>query len=80
MNTTSLWALPEGGQCELQKFAPTLPENYRIRLEELGFHPGEKLHCLNAPRLGAPKVYRVSNTIYSLDKLIAERLFISNII
>jgi Fe2+ transport system protein FeoA len=38
---------------------------------ELGFHPGERVSCLQAPALGAPRVYRVSNSTFSLDDEIA---------
>jgi len=48
-----------------------LEESYRVRLMELGFHPGELVICVQVPRLGAPKLYRVHNTIYSLDDQIA---------
>ncbi len=72
----SLWTLPEGVHCELVKFSDNLPQNYKIRLLELGFHPGERLQCLNSPNLGAPKIYRVSNTVYALDESIASQLII----
>jgi Fe2+ transport system protein FeoA len=37
----------------------------------LGFHPGEHISCVLSPSLGAPKLYRVNNTVYSLDDSIA---------
>jgi ferrous iron transport protein A len=43
---------------------------------EFGFHPGETVSCLLKPGLGAPHVYRVSNTVYSLDKDISDAVFI----
>jgi Fe2+ transport system protein FeoA len=41
---------------------------------ELGFHPGELVSCMQAPALGAPKVYRVANTVFSLDDQIATHI------
>jgi Fe2+ transport system protein FeoA len=41
---------------------------------EFGFHPGETVVCLQSPALGAPKVYRVSNTVYSLDDEVASHV------
>ncbi|MEQ8514573.1 MAG: FeoA family protein [Chromatocurvus sp.] len=34
---------------------------------EMGFHPGETVTCLQGPAFGVPNVYRVSNTVFSLD-------------
>lgn len=70
MNKT-LWDLIQGEQCLVSGFHQDLDESYRVRLMELGFHPGELVSCIQAPRLGAPKLYRVHNTIYSLDDNIA---------
>lgn len=67
----SLWDLDQGEQCLVTGFDSELAEDYRVRLMELGFHPGETVVCIQAPRWGAPKLYRVHNTIYSLDDLIA---------
>lgn len=57
-------------------FDSALPDAYRIRLMEFGFHPGETVSCLLSPGLGAPRVYRVSNTVFSLDREIAARVFV----
>jgi Fe2+ transport system protein FeoA len=67
----TLWDLMQGQACLVQGFSQALDENYRVRLMELGFHPGETVTCVQAPRLGAPKLYLVHNTIYSLDDRIA---------
>ncbi len=45
-----------------------------MRLMELGFHPGERVSCLQAPAMGAPRVYRVANTVYSLDDDVARHV------
>ena len=67
----SLWALKSGERCEILGYDNTLDEKYRIRLMEFGFHPGELVSCLHSLAFGAPKVYRVSNTVYSLDDEVA---------
>lgn len=67
----SLWSLKSGDECEIVGYNDTLAEKYRIRLMEFGFHPGEKVQCVRALAFGAPKVYRVSNTIFSLDDEVA---------
>ena len=44
---------------------------------ELGFHPGETVFCVHAPALGAPKVFRVSNTMFSLDDEVAAHITVT---
>lgn len=67
----SLWSLNAGDRCEILGYDDALAEKYRIRLMEFGFHPGEFVTCLQSPSFGAPKVYQVSNTVFSLDDEVA---------
>ena len=67
----TLWSLKAGERCEILAYDDALASKYRVRLMEFGFHPGEAVTCLQAPALGAPLVYRVSNTIFSLDDEVA---------
>jgi len=67
----TLWDLMKGEKCLVQGFSSELEDSYRVRLMELGFHPGEQVTCVQTPNLGAPKLYRVHNTIYSLDDRVA---------
>jgi len=53
-----------------------LADNYRTRMMEFGFHPGETVSCVQSLAFGAPKVYRVSNTIFSLDEEVASHLLV----
>ena len=76
-SSTSLWSLRAGERCRIEGYDDGLAENYRIRMLELGFHPGEIVSCLQAPALGAPKVYRVSNTMFSLDDEVAAHIAVS---
>lgn len=69
--TVSLWSLVKGQCAAIDGFDDSLVEAYRVRLMELGFHPGESVSCVQAPALGAPRVYRVANTVFSLDDDVA---------
>ena len=75
-DSQKLWSLKPGDCCDVIGFDDGLPEPYRVRLMEFGFHPGEVVECLINPGLGAPRVYRVSNTVFSLDAEIAHRVFV----
>jgi Fe2+ transport system protein FeoA len=72
----SLWSLKTGDRCEILGYDSGLDEKYRIRLMEFGFHPGESVSCLHSLAFGAPKVYRVSNTVYSLDDEVATHVLV----
>ncbi len=73
----ALWDLAPGVQATVVGFDDGLSDNYRVRLMEFGFHPGEVVTCLLSPGFGAPKVYRVSNTVFSLDSEIAEKVLMA---
>lgn len=70
----SLWSLRAGDRCEILGYDNALADNYRNRLMEFGFHPGETVSCVQSLAFGAPKVYRVSNTIFSLDEEVASHI------
>jgi Fe2+ transport system protein FeoA len=72
----TLWSLKAGDRCEILGYDDALAEKYRIRLMEFGFHVGECVTCLQSPSFGAPKVYQVSNTIYSLDDEVATHVLV----
>lgn len=71
---TTLWTLSKGEGGAIEGFDEALRYEYRIRLMELGFHPGEYVSCLQAPALGAPRVFRVANTVFSLDDEVARHV------
>lgn len=62
---------------QIQDFDTALADNYRVRLMELGFHPGEVVTCLQTPAFGSPKVFRVANSIFSLDDEVASHILIT---
>ena len=74
MATPTLWSLRAGERCEILGYDDALAEPYKIRLMEFGFHPGESVTCLQSPAFGAPKVYQVSNTVFSLDDEVASHV------
>ena len=73
----TLWELPLYGPAMLEGFAPSLNERYRGRLQEFGFHVGEIISCQHRPGFGAPRVFRVSNATYSLDREVAEQVLVN---
>ena len=74
--TQSLWELRAGESARITGYDNVLAETYRIRLMELGFHVNEQVTCVQSPSLGAPKVFRVSNTVFSLDDEVALHILV----
>ncbi len=74
----SLWNLKKGESCVITGFDDAMQARYKTRLTELGFRPGAGISCTVAPRMGAPKLYRVANAVYSLEKQIAELVSTEN--
>jgi Fe2+ transport system protein FeoA len=76
MMARSLWSLAKGEGGVIESYDDALAEHYRVRLMEMGFHPGETVTCLQAPAFRSPKVYRVSNTVFSLDDEVASHIWL----
>jgi Fe2+ transport system protein FeoA len=70
----TLWSLRKGEGGVIAGYDDRLAEHYRVRLMEMGFHPGETVTCLQAPAFGSPKVFRVSNTVFPLDDEVASHI------
>ncbi len=67
----NLWHLDSGQSARMTGFDEKLDPRYRDRVEQLGFRPSVKVSCIKAPAFGAPKVYRVNNSVFSLEDSIA---------
>lgn len=72
-----LWSLAPGAAARVAGHRAGLNEAWRQRLAEMGFHPGEVVTCVRRPALGAPRLYRVSNSVFSLDRALASQILIS---
>lgn len=68
----NLWELLKNESCHITGFSPELSDDFRTRLIELGFFPGETVTCKLGSKLGAPRIYQVNNTCYSLDDQVAK--------
>ncbi len=44
---------------------------------EIGIQRGESVTCMHSLGFGANKVYRVSNTVYSLDDEVATHILVN---
>ncbi len=74
----TLHELQVGQKVELNGFCETLPRNYQIRLEELGFIPGRSIRCTQRSSFGGPKLFLVGTAVYSLDGETAKKILVSS--
>jgi Fe2+ transport system protein FeoA len=79
ISTDNLWLLKRDEQCQIVGFDSQLDSAIKARIDELGFRVGARVICTQAPRLGAPKLYRVGNAVYSLEKPVAMMVQIQRI-
>ncbi len=68
----SLWDMTEGQIGEICSYSSELTGNSRGRLQQIGFLPGSEVSCLLTTKLGAPRLYKVHNTVFSLDNTVAQ--------
>ena len=72
----ALWDLRPGEAAMVTGFGDGLSVAYQGRVMEFGFQPGARVQCLLNPGFGAPRVYSISNSVFSLDKEIAAAVFV----
>lgn len=74
----SLWNLRSGESRRLLGFTDSLDETYQTRLAELGFQPGSQVTCVMRPALGAPRVYRIQASVFSLEDSVAREVLVES--
>lgn len=61
--------------CELSS---KIPGPYQKRLKDLGFHVEEKITCIKRTIAGGPRLYRIGNCVYSLERDIADAIIVKS--
>ena len=70
----TLWKLRQGQSGTVSHLTAELSEALSTRLTDLGFRAGQRVHCIHQAGFGAPRVYRVNGSTYSLDNQLAEQV------
>jgi Fe2+ transport system protein FeoA len=76
MAAPNLWNLRENQEALVKDFCPSLLTQHRNRFIELGFREGESVKCIKTPPFGAPHVFEVSNTVFSISREDASKIFL----
>lgn len=74
----TLWNLHQGHSGVVSHLTSELSEALNTRLTDLGFRAGQRVHCIHRPAFGAPRVYRVNGSTYSLDHHLAEQVVLQD--
>jgi ferrous iron transport protein A len=70
----TLWELKRGESALIKGFDETLQTVHKHRLHDLGFEMGQSITCLMTPPFGAPRVFQIADSVFSLAKEIAQQV------
>ena len=70
--TRSLKDLKVNEEGQIYSFSSRLSHDYTIRLRELGFREGEFVKCLKTPPMGAPRIFEICGSVFSIETDIAQ--------
>lgn len=65
-------------EAQITGFTTNLSLSYTTRLRELGFREGEFVKCIKKPPLGAPRVFQICGSVFSMDTDIAREIELSH--
>ncbi len=75
--TLTLWSLKPLQTACIHMLRAVLTPEYRRRLEDFGFAPGKQIRCLQWTPLSGPRVYQVGDSVFSLDRELADAIELS---
>lgn len=73
----TLWDLQQKTSAVVTGFAPEISDKYQQRMAELGFAHGEQVTCIKKTPFNGPRVYKIGDSVFSVDKDIASQILIS---
>ena len=70
----TLWDMPKNSNAKIIGLNNALIASLQLRLNEMGFVPGEILTCMKRSPFSGPLVVQIQDCVYSLDKQLAEHI------
>lgn len=70
----TLLELSKNEEAQIVGFSNKLSQSYMMRLRELGFREGEFVKCLKTPPMGAPRVFQICGSVFSMDTDVAREI------
>ena len=74
----TLWDMPKKTSALVEKLDEELTLTIQIRLNEMGFVPGELLTCMKRSPFGGPLVVQIQDCVFSLDQQLASQICVYN--
>lgn len=73
----TIWDLPTTQSATISSLAAGIQPQLNQRLAEMGFNPGQFLKCIRRAPFKGPLVIQIQDSVYSIDKQIAELIYVS---
>lgn len=67
----SLLDLRPNDQATITSIHASMPDDYRLRLIELGFAEGERVTCVRLTPFAGPPVYKIGDSVFSIASDVA---------
>lgn len=74
----TLWDMPKNSKATVIGFNKQLLSNLQLRLNEMGFMPGEILICMKRSPFNGPLVVQIQDCVYSLDRQLAKNIKVAS--
>ncbi len=76
---SNLWNLEESQSAKVEDFDGAFETQMQTRLKNLGFNNGNQIKCLKKLPFDGPRSFQVSDSVFCLEKDIAEKIKIGPI-
>ena len=73
----SLWELREKETGSVHSINTELSPETILRLREIGLDKGGSVTCLKQTPFGGPKLFQISDSVFSLERPVAESILIN---
>jgi Fe2+ transport system protein FeoA len=74
----TLWDMPKNSKATVTGLNTEILSDLQLRLNEMGFMPGEMLTCIKRSPFNGPLVIQIQDCVYSLDKQLAMHIRVAN--
>lgn len=74
----TLWDMPKNSKATVTGLNKELISHLQLRLNEMGFMPGEILTCIKRSPFNGPLVVQIQDCVYSLDKQLAMNIKVAS--
>ena len=72
----SIWTLKAGLSARVTSIV-NCSEEFILRLSEIGISVGTEVYCVKETPFGGPKVFSMSDSVFSLDQELASKIIIA---